>query len=89
MMRCNAIAPEHFLEEEVAQRKEVIEIFSIGQFDDLRRTYKRLDRVQDLVSQLLQNKPKLFLTLFFEEIKCVTCSQTLVFLEGFVLVNDC
>lgn len=90
-MRCNATAPEHNFEAEgygQLQRKECIEIYSVAQYNELANEYPRLERVKDLVKQLLKNKPRLYLTLFFEEIKCATCQDSLVFLEGFVLVNE-
>jgi len=90
-IRCNAVAPEHAFEAEEnkqLQRKECIEIYSVAQFNELAYDYPRLERVMDLVKQLLKNKPRLYLTLFFEEIKCSKCQDSLKFLEGFVLVNE-
>jgi hypothetical protein len=89
LMRCNAIEPKHnFQAEGQLQRKECIEIYSTAQFNGLVYDYPRLGRVKDLVHQLLKNKPRLYLTMFFEEIKCATCQDSMVFLEGFVLVNE-
>jgi hypothetical protein len=93
MMRCNAIAPqnaqvEHTQIGDGTTRKVVIEVSSIGQFNDLRIVYPRLDHIMNLVVQLLQLKPKLVLTLFFEDIICSTCQTAVCVLEGFVLVNE-
>jgi hypothetical protein len=93
MIRCNAIAPEnaeveHTQTTDGTTRKEVIEVSSIGQFNELRREYPRLDHIMNLVFQLLQTKPRLVLTLFFEDIICSTCESAICVLEGFVLVNE-